>query len=107
MTSTERDGPGRVLVVGHDPVTARFLTHVLGDRGGFDVTHTADPAIALKRASSETWDLVLTDVEMPGMTGLQLLEALRRLAPDLPGAAITANAPLDHAIRARLKRAAK
>jgi LmbE family N-acetylglucosaminyl deacetylase/CheY-like chemotaxis protein len=105
MTSTERDGPGRVLVVEDDLVTARFLTHVLGDRGGFDVTHTADPAIALKRASSETWDLVLTDVEMPGMTGLQLLEALRRLAPDLPVAVMTANASLDYAVGALRSRA--
>ncbi|HEY4853322.1 MAG TPA: response regulator [Streptosporangiaceae bacterium] len=105
MTSSERDGPGRVLVVEDDLVTARFLTHVLGDRGGFDVTHTADPAIALKRASSETWDLVLTDVEMPGMTGLQLLEALRRLAPDLPVAVMTANASLDYAVGALRSRA--
>ncbi len=105
MTSTERDGPGRVLVVEDDLVTARFLTHVLGDRGGFDVTHTADPGIALKRASSETWDLVLTDVEMPGMTGLQLLEALRRLAPDLPVAVMTANASLDYAVGALRSRA--
>ena len=105
MTSTERDGPGRVLVVEDDLVTARFLTHVLGVRGGFDVTHTADPAIALKRASSETWDLVLTDVEMPGMTGLQLLEALRRLAPDLPVAVMTANASLDYAVGALRSRA--
>ncbi len=105
MTSTERDGPGRVLVVEDNLVTARFLTHVLGDRGGFDVTHTADPGIALKRASSETWDLVLTDVEMPGMTGLQLLEALRRLAPDLPVAVMTANASLDYAVGALRSRA--
>jgi two-component system response regulator HydG len=105
MTSSEGDGPGRVLVVEDDLVTARFLTHVLGERGGFDVTHTADPAIALKRASTETWDLVLTDVEMPGMTGLQLLEALRRLAPDLPVAVMTANASLDYAVGALRNRA--
>ena len=105
MTSSEGEGPGRVLVVEDDLVTARFLTHILGNRGGFDVTHTADPAIALKRASTETWDLVLTDVEMPGMTGLELLEALRRLAPDLPVAVITANASLDYAVGALRSRA--
>jgi two-component system, NtrC family, response regulator HydG len=101
MTSSEHDGPpGRILVVEDDLVTARFLTHILGGRGGFDVTHTADPVIALNRASTETWDLVLTDVEMPGMTGLELLEALRRVAPGLPIAVMTAHATLDYAVGA-------
>ena len=63
-----------------------------GRDGQFDVTHTFDPAVALRLASSEPWDLVLTDVEMPGMTGLQLLEALRLVAPALPVAVITAHA---------------
>jgi CheY-like chemotaxis protein len=44
-------------------------------------------------AAAEHWDLVLTDVQMPGMTGLQLLDALRRVAPALPVAVVTAHAP--------------
>ena len=58
MTSSERgESPGRILVVENDLVSARFLTQILTVRGGFDVTHTADPAIALKLASSRpgTW----------------------------------------------------
>jgi two-component system response regulator HydG len=101
MTSSDRqEAPGRILVVDDDPVTGRFLTNLLGAGGGFDVTHTLDPAIALQRASSEKWDLVLTDVEMPGMTGLELLQALRRVSPDLPVVVLTAHASLDYAVRA-------
>ena len=101
MTSSDHDRtPGRILVVDDDLVVGRFLTELLGDRGGFDVTYTTDPAVALQRASSETWDLVLTDVEMPGMTGLELLEALRRVAPDLPVVVLTGHASLDYAVRA-------
>jgi LmbE family N-acetylglucosaminyl deacetylase/CheY-like chemotaxis protein len=101
MTSGEHEAsPGRILVVEDDLVAARFVTHVLGTRGGFDVTHTSDPAIALKRVSAETWDLVLTDVEMPGMTGLELLASLRRLAPGLPVAVMTSYASLDYAVSA-------
>jgi CheY-like chemotaxis protein len=84
---------GRILVVEDDPEAALFAVFVLANRGQFDVTHTADPAVALRMAAAEHWDLVLTDVQMPGMTGLQLLAALRRVAPALPVAVVTAHAP--------------
>ena len=101
MTSSEQARPpGRILVVEDDLVTGRVLTRLLGERGGFDVTHTTDPHVGLKRASSESWDLVLTDVEMPGMTGLELLQALRQVSPDLPVAVLTAHASVDIAVRA-------
>jgi DNA-binding response OmpR family regulator len=101
MTSSERNtSAGQILVVEDDPVSARFLAQVLTVRGGFDVTHTPDPFVALDRVSSETWDLVLTDVERPGMTGIELLAALRRLAPDVPVAVMTAQATLDYAVGA-------
>src|SRR6266496_5579807 len=100
MTGTERDGPpGRILLIEDDPVAAHFAMHVLGKRGGFDVRHTPDPAVALQLAGSETWDLVLTDAELPGMTGLELLAALRQLAPALPVAVITAHEPDDPAVQ--------
>jgi two-component system, NtrC family, response regulator HydG len=98
--ASDHDMPGRILVVDDDPVTGRFLSNLLGDGGGFDVACTTDPANALQRASTERWDLVLTDVEMPGMTGLELLQALRRAAPDLPVVVITGHATLDYAVSA-------
>ena len=90
MHASDHDhAAGRILIVDDDPVTGRFLSNLLGDGGGFDVVCTTDPASALQRASTERWDLVLTDVEMPGMTGLELLQALRRAAPGLPVVVIT------------------
>ena len=100
MTSTEHDQrPGRILLVEDDAVAAHFAMHVLGTRGGFDVTHTPDPAVALRHVSSAAWDLVLTDAELPGMTGLEFLAALRRLSPDLPVAVITAHESADITMR--------
>jgi CheY-like chemotaxis protein len=83
---------GRILVVEDDPEAALFAVHVLANRGHFDVTHTADPAVALRLATAEHWDLVLTDIELPGMSGLELLDALRKVAPALPVAVVTAHA---------------
>jgi len=106
MTSNDQAAQrGRILVVEDDPEAAKFTVHVLSKWGGFDVSHTADPAAALMRATSESWDLVITDVEMPGMTGLQLLEALRAAAPAIPVAVITAHATVDNAVTALRHRA--
>jgi CheY-like chemotaxis protein/LmbE family N-acetylglucosaminyl deacetylase len=101
----QHEPPGRILLVEDDPVAAHYTMHVLRKRGGFNVTHTPDPAVALKRASSESWDLVLTDVELPGMTGLELLDALRLVSPDLPVAVVTAHESVDRAVRALRSRA--
>jgi CheY-like chemotaxis protein len=98
------DPPGRILVVEDDPDHARFVIEVLQNRGGFQVTHTADPGEVLGRLR-EPWDLVLTDVEMPGMTGLQLLESVRRVAPDLPVAVVTAHATMNNVVTALRGRA--
>jgi two-component system response regulator HydG len=92
-TKSPASSRGRILVVEDDPEAALFAVHVLANRGQFDVTHTADPAVALRLAAEQDWDLVLTDMEMPGMTGLELLEALRQVAPTLPVAVVTAHAP--------------
>jgi CheY-like chemotaxis protein len=85
---------GRILLVEDDPEAALFAVHVLTKRAEFEVTHTADPAVALRLAAAGHWDLVLTDLEMPGMTGLELLHALRQAAPALPVAVVTAHAPM-------------
>ena len=95
----------QILLVEDDPEAARFVVHVLGMQGGFDVTHTTDPFVALQLVRSRPWDLVVTDVEMPGMTGIELLEQLRRLDPLLPVAVVTAHASVDNAVGALRNRA--
>ena len=93
-------GRGRILVVEDDPVSAAYVMHVLRNRGGFTVTHAADPQDALRQATAARWDLVLTDVEMPGMTGIELLGHLRDRAPQLPVAVLTAHPSVDYAVQA-------
>ena len=48
--------------------------------------------MALRLATDEHWDLLVTDLDMPGMTGLELLGALRQVAPGLPVAVVSAHA---------------
>jgi len=82
---------GRILLVEDDSDAAYYAVHVLTTMGHFDVVRTLDPVVALRRATAEPWDLVLTDVDLPGMTGLELFTALRQAVPALPVAVVTAN----------------
>ena len=108
MGSNEPDQQrGRILLVDDDPALGGYLTRVLRTRGGFDVTHELDSAGALRRIETEQWELLITDIEMPGMTGLELLERVRQLAPDLPVAVLTGNPTMDYAVSALRSSAAE
>lgn len=93
----------RILVVEDDPDAALFFLHILKNR--CHVTHTPDPTVALTLAASQPWDLVITDLDLPTMTGLELLGALRPLAPALPVVIVTAHLP-DACATAALRRGA-
>jgi two-component system response regulator HydG len=95
MSDAREESAGRILLIEDDAMMAHFMMAVLGKRGGFDVVHAPDPASALERARAERWDLVLTDVELPGMTGLDLLRELRRACPGVPAAVVTAHRAAD------------
>jgi len=86
---------GRILLVEDDPDAAYYAVYVLTRMGGFGVSHTPDPAVALQRARSLPWDLVLTDLDLPGMTGSELMAALRQVLPTLPVAVMTSRAAGD------------
>jgi DNA-binding response OmpR family regulator len=81
---------GRVLIIEDDPEAALFAAYALERRGRFSVTHTADPMVALALAAAEPWDLALTDLDLPVISGTELIAALRAIAPGLPVILLTA-----------------
>jgi two-component system, NtrC family, response regulator HydG len=90
---------GRILVVDDDPALGEYLSRVLS-AGGFDVTHELDADSALSRVRDQQWDLLITDIELPGMSGLELLERVRALLPGLPVAVVTGHPTVDYAVTA-------
>src|SRR5271170_2367929 len=70
-----------VLVVDDEHVIADTLTAILS-RSGFTVMPAYDGASALQIALAITPDLLITDVFMPGMTGIELAIAMRKTIPD-------------------------
>jgi two-component system chemotaxis sensor kinase CheA len=82
--STEQKG--RVLVV-DDALTVRELQRSILERAGYEVVVAVDGKEALTRLAEGTFDLVLSDIEMPRMDGLELTEAIRSRA-NLAGTSI-------------------
>lgn len=66
----------KVLIVDDDPHIAEILTLHLQD-AGFSVTHVADGERGLQRALTNTYDLVILDVMLPGRDGIEICRELR------------------------------
>ncbi|MCB9730500.1 MAG: sigma-54-dependent Fis family transcriptional regulator [Deltaproteobacteria bacterium] len=93
------DARGRVLVVDDQPSFRRLLARVMSD-DGFAVDEARDGREALDNARGGGYDLVLSDVSMPGIDGMGLLEALAREAPETVVVLITAYGSLPDAVEA-------
>jgi two-component system response regulator ResD len=78
--STSPPPPERVLVVDDDPTVAEVVAGYL-DRAGFAVDRAADGPGALARADARWPDLVVLDLMLPGMDGLEVCRALRGRGP--------------------------
>jgi DNA-binding NtrC family response regulator len=86
--------PGRILLIDDDRVWGIWVAHVVQRRAGYEFRHILDPLTGLRCVETEPWDLVITDMEMPGMTGLELLERVHLCEPGLPVAVMTAHVDL-------------
>jgi DNA-binding NtrC family response regulator len=79
----------RILIV--DDEGSLLLTLVANlELEGFDVVGALDAGSALRLLREHHFDLVLTDIRMPGMSGLELFRAIRSVRPDLPVILMTA-----------------
>ncbi len=71
-------GDGRILIVDDDPAYGEYLRRALS-AGGFQVTCEPDAEGALAQVHTGQWDLLITDIELPGRSGLDLLAKAARL----------------------------
>ena len=78
----------RVLVVDDDPVIARSFDRVLSGKG-YAVITAGDGEEALRKLKSENYDVVFTDIKMPGMDGVEVAERIKASQPWLPVVIIT------------------
>jgi two-component system, NtrC family, response regulator len=88
-----------ILVVDDEPNYLVVLSELLKDEG-FEVFTAVDGTAGLKIIEAVDLDIVVTDMQMPGMNGLQLLNKVKEKNPDLPVVVITAFAEVDKAVQA-------
>ncbi len=92
-------GARSVLIVDDEIALCRALERVLR-AANFDVTTTTDPTKALEAITQTPFDVVLTDVMMPGMSGVDLLRMVRAYDLDVPVILMTGNPTLETAVEA-------
>jgi DNA-binding NtrC family response regulator len=88
-----------VLLIDDEAIALSNLTHVF-EREGYEVTACNNGESGLAAMQSTEFDLVLTDLRMPGIDGMDVLRHVRETAPDVPVIVITGHASLDSAVDA-------
>jgi len=91
--------PGTLLVVDDEPQILRAVAGLLQDEG-FEVLTALDGETALKMVAAEAPDLVLLDIALPGLDGLEALTELKRQHPLLPVIMVSAYGSVENAVKA-------
>jgi len=94
----------KILVADDDELSREYLTTMLS-RGGFDVTVVEDGDQAAKAVEDDQFDMVFTDMKMPGLTGIELLQRIKQRHPETLVTLMTAYGTVESAVEA-MKRGA-
>lgn len=93
--------PGvRVLLIEDDDDNRELMSEVL-EAAGYEVMTAAGGAEGLRKLSETSVDVVITDVGMPGMGGLEVARAAKKIAPTVPVVVVTGYAEREDITSAR------
>lgn len=88
-----------VIIIDDEEKMTGVLARMLG-RDGYDIETANDPEAALARIAERRFDVILCDLRMPGMTGLEVLQRARRVSPQSDFVVMTAYATVQTAVEA-------
>jgi DNA-binding NtrC family response regulator len=87
--------PQRILVIDDELDMLMLLRMIIEDNTGYEVETTNNPSEALKLLTEKDYNLVISDLKMPGMDGIELFDELREIRPDVPVIIMTAYGSLE------------
>lgn len=99
MTPAETHETKRILIVDDDPGIHRLLSATLNDSSR-SIESAYDGLEGLRKFQNANWDLVITDVTMDGIDGMDLLERINRICPRTPVIVMTADTTADRIVSA-------
>ena len=91
----------KVLVVDDDAVVGKSFNRVLSEKKGYVVTTVENAHEALKQIREQSFDVIFTDIKMPGMDGVELAERVKASQPWTPVVIITGYGTKENEARAK------
>lgn len=80
----------KILVIDDEVDMLMLLRMIIEDNTHYEVETTNSPTEGIKLLKEEDFDLVITDLKMPGMDGMELFDEFRDIKPEIPVIIITA-----------------
>ena len=96
----------RAILVVDDEESMRIALSEALARGGYRVDCVTNGHDALTRIGSESFELIITDVRMPKMDGLEVLQEIKKVSPQTPVIVMTAYGAVQNAVDAMRRGAA-
>ncbi|MFZ3121804.1 MAG: response regulator [Thermodesulfovibrionales bacterium] len=95
--------PERILAVDDEPDMLKLLSMIIREKTPYEITTTNNPLEALGLAKQGGFDVVIADLKMPGLDGIELLEAIKKVDEDIPVIIITAYGTVESAVESMQK----
>ena len=91
----------KILIIEDEPAIRRVLNKILSEENDtYQVEEAEDGLIGAEKIKDEDYDLVLCDIKMPRMDGIEVLEAIKKIKPEIPVVMISGHGELDTAVNA-------
>jgi DNA-binding NarL/FixJ family response regulator len=90
----------KILIADDHSVVRRGLTMIIKDAYPFaTVTEVADGTDLLKEVDKNDWNIIISDISMPGRSGIEMIKEIKDLAPKIPILILSVHAPEQYAVR--------
>jgi DNA-binding NtrC family response regulator len=95
--------PEKILIVDDEPDMLKLLEMIIREKTPYETVSTNNPLEAIELVKGEKFDLVVTELKLPVMDGIEFMEAMKRIDEDIPAIIIAAYGSVESAIEAMRK----
>lgn len=95
--------PEKLLIVDDEPDMLKLLSMIVKEKTPYEVSTTNNPLEALELSKQGGFDLVIADLKMPGLDGMELLDIVKQANEDIPVIIITAYGTVESALETMRK----